>query len=209
MPVMDGYTATREHREREASRGSARLPIIALTANALAEDRQKCLDAGMDDFISKPFSRRTLAKTIGRWARQHVMDRELQSARGDQDRSGNRDDILDMRALLQIAELDPSGDGDFVNSIIDSYVENADALIRDLEGASWSRDEAGVVRAAHALKSSSANVGAMRFAELCGVIETCARRADLESIDVDCEKARNEYEAVRATLLEQKTEAAA
>ena len=64
MPIMDGYSATRVQRARERKTGARRLPIIALTANALAEDRQRCLDAGMDDFISKPFSRSQLREAL-------------------------------------------------------------------------------------------------------------------------------------------------
>jgi signal transduction histidine kinase/CheY-like chemotaxis protein/HPt (histidine-containing phosphotransfer) domain-containing protein len=67
MPVKDGYTASREWRQHEVSNNLARLPIIAMTANAMAGDRQKCLDAGMDDYLSKPVDRRLLEATIARW----------------------------------------------------------------------------------------------------------------------------------------------
>jgi signal transduction histidine kinase/DNA-binding response OmpR family regulator/HPt (histidine-containing phosphotransfer) domain-containing protein len=67
MPVKDGYTASREWRQHEGANGLARLPIIAMTANAMAGDRQKCLDSGMDDYLSKPVDRRLLEATIARW----------------------------------------------------------------------------------------------------------------------------------------------
>jgi signal transduction histidine kinase/DNA-binding response OmpR family regulator/HPt (histidine-containing phosphotransfer) domain-containing protein len=67
MPVKDGYTATQEWRIHEANTGQARLPIVAMTANAMAGDRQKCLDAGMDDYITKPVDRRILESTLARW----------------------------------------------------------------------------------------------------------------------------------------------
>ena len=67
MPVKDGYTATREWRQHELSAGLPRLPIIAMTANAMAGDRQKCLDAGMDDYITKPVDRRLLESSLARW----------------------------------------------------------------------------------------------------------------------------------------------
>jgi len=67
MPVKDGYTATREWRQHEINAGLPRLPIIAMTANAMAGDRQKCLDAGMDDYITKPVDRRLLESSLARW----------------------------------------------------------------------------------------------------------------------------------------------
>jgi signal transduction histidine kinase/CheY-like chemotaxis protein len=67
MPVMDGYTATRRWREHEAATGSRRLPIVAMTANAMAGDRQKCLDAGMDDYLAKPVTRGELERCLFHW----------------------------------------------------------------------------------------------------------------------------------------------
>ena len=67
MPVLDGYGATAKIRAWEAERGLPRMPIIALTADAFAEDRVRCISAGMDDFLSKPVDRETLAATLRRW----------------------------------------------------------------------------------------------------------------------------------------------
>jgi CheY-like chemotaxis protein len=67
MPVMDGYAATAAIRQWERANGSAPLPIIAMTANALDEDRERCLQSGMDDHIAKPFKRDDLAKTLEKW----------------------------------------------------------------------------------------------------------------------------------------------
>jgi len=73
MPIMDGYTATRRWREGELGRtGGHHLPIIAMTANAMAGDRQKCIDAGMDDYLAKPVTRAELERCLHRWWRPRV-----------------------------------------------------------------------------------------------------------------------------------------
>src|SRR3546814_6175632 len=70
MPIMDCYGATRLWREHEEQLGAGRLPIIAMTANAMAGDRQKCLEAGMDDYLAKPVTREQLLATLARWIPQ-------------------------------------------------------------------------------------------------------------------------------------------
>ena len=67
MPVMDGLAAARAVRERERRAGSPRVPIIAITANAMTDDRESCLDAGMDDYLAKPFKRAQLREILARW----------------------------------------------------------------------------------------------------------------------------------------------
>ncbi len=79
MPVKDGYTATREWREYESSQRLPRLPIIAMTANAMAGDRQKCLDAGMDDYLSKPVDKSQLEDTLKRWLQRGAAARRQSS----------------------------------------------------------------------------------------------------------------------------------
>jgi HPt (histidine-containing phosphotransfer) domain-containing protein len=211
MPVMDGYTATQNYRLRESG-SDERLPIIALTANALAEDRQKCIDAGMDDFISKPFKRDTLLAMLLRWKSGAVSDAAVAEAvvQESADSEPERDSgCIEPEALQQIADLDPESGNELVSSVIDTYIENTDTLIRDLRQAGETNDSDAVVAAAHALKSSSANVGANRLAKLCSAIETGARAGDLEQLSRELGQAANEHVAVVNELrLTQKTIAA-
>ncbi|MGB5337328.1 MAG: response regulator, partial [Woeseiaceae bacterium] len=130
MPVMDGYTASRAQREREAKNGGSRMAIVALTANALAEDRQKCLDAGMDDFISKPFSKEDLVDVLQRVTGQkgiavpeatqidEFVDEPIKAVAAAESR---KESVIDTRSLEQINDLDPNQNGELLNSIIDTY----------------------------------------------------------------------------------------
>jgi CheY-like chemotaxis protein/HPt (histidine-containing phosphotransfer) domain-containing protein len=202
MPVMDGFTATREQRAREQGTGK-RLPIIALTANALEEDRQHCIDAGMDDFISKPFNRETLIDVLSRWGAaeapttdQVTGDTEATAAYG----------AIERATLEQIADLDPDNGGVLVGRIIDTYLQDSAALVEQLAAATRNGDAAEAARIAHALKSSSANVGAKRLSGMCRTIEAGARSGRLETIAVEFSKASDEYDTVVVELRQTKDE---
>lgn len=202
MPIMDGYTATRNYRESECD-SCERLPIIALTANALAEDRQKCLDAGMDDFISKPFKRDILAEVLKRWrtgtfeVTAPIAKISSTVVRPHAERNSS---CIEPEALRQIAELDPESGNELVCSVIDTYIDNTNTLIRELRSAGKIKDSEAVARVAHALKSSSANVGANRLAKLCSSIESGARAGELDVLTRKLGQAANEYDAVIAEL---------
>ncbi|MEA3149613.1 MAG: two-component system, sensor histidine kinase, partial [Gammaproteobacteria bacterium] len=103
MPVMDGLTATAEIRRREVSIGNARIPIIALTANAMEGDRERCLAAGMDDFLSKPFTQQQLSAVLNRWLAPRTLPE--QSRNETQRRDLQRAPLIDMGVLRNIIAL--------------------------------------------------------------------------------------------------------
>ncbi len=197
MPIMDGYTATREQREREAGAGKP-VPIIALTANALAEDKQRCLDAGMNDYLSKPFTREALHEMLMRWQPTDLATRPAEPAQ-----------LIDQSALDQIADLAPDDSGSLIAEVIDTYLDNARSLMSELLEAGKTADAEVIGRTSHALKSSSANVGAAHFAATCEVIEKAARASTLADAAEELARVEAEFEATLAALVRAKEQLAA
>ncbi len=215
MPVMDGYSAARIQRAREVKKGTSRLPIVALTANALAEDRKKCIDAGMDDFVSKPFRKEDLVEALRRATGKTGLTRsnarqvaETPPARIDT-APVTDEPAIDRASLDQINDLDPNQNGELLNNIIDTYCENAEVLMLELVEAARGRDLDAAVRAAHSLKSSSANVGAQRLAALCRSMELHGRGGDISAILENLDPAWDEYQTAVDELVNNKTEVAA
>jgi two-component system, sensor histidine kinase and response regulator len=179
MPVMDGYAATRAIREREAARGGARVPVVALTANALVGDAEQCLASGMDDHLAKPYTRKQLGSMLARWLPAgHV---EVQSGdEAEQQQAAEplqRDNMLDQSALDNIRAVDD--DGSVLAEVIQMYLDEVPQHVAALERALASGDGPGLGRAAHALKSASFNVGAKGIGELCRRLEKQGKAGDL------------------------------
>jgi len=163
MPEMDGYEASAIIRQRPQHKT---LPIIAMTANAMSGDRERCLAAGMDDYITKPFKLDDLSKVLSRIA--------LRPAMAEPNAVPNSPALLDENVLAELRAIDPSNP-DFVPALIALYLEDAPQRIEVLRRAIASGDAEATWRAAHALKSACANIGATRLVSMCGAIETGAR----------------------------------
>ena len=213
MPIMDGYTAARERRKYEAENGLQQIPIIALTANALAEDRERCIDAGMDDFVAKPFRKEDLVAVLERCGRPPEVgaanDDVAPSVPSAPEEATDNSRAIDKSALDQIAELDPEQNGQLLNNIIDSYIENAAELMEALTAAVANDDLEVAVRSAHSLKSAAANVGAVRFSALCSDMERHGRAGDISAMAANVDVASDEHDAAARELANFKTEIAA
>jgi PAS domain S-box-containing protein len=176
MPDMDGYTAVSEWRRREDSR-DRRLTIVALTANALEGDRERCVAAGMDDYLAKPFRREQLLAMLERHVRTRAAGAApvptLPAAGGNP-----AGDHLDPSVLASLRELDDDGTGGLVERLVRTYVDSSTQLVADLETALSGGPQEMLLRAAHTLKSSSANVGATRLSALARELEHAARAGE-------------------------------
>ena len=166
MPVMDGFEATAEIRRRQGN--DARIPIVALTASALDGDRERCLNAGMDDYLSKPFTVESLQSMLKRWlepgSNQPIPDAPAAPVLDEEV-------VLDQAALDNIRALETAGNSDMLVRVIELYLANSSELMSAMKQAFAENDSESVRQAAHTLKSSSANLGAMTFSETCRLIE--------------------------------------
>jgi CheY-like chemotaxis protein/HPt (histidine-containing phosphotransfer) domain-containing protein len=172
MPELDGLGATREIRSIESRRGLPRRHVIAVTANAMQSDRRRCVDAGMDDFISKPFKLARLAEALGRVRRDGVGEPEPANARVVVDLLPPLEDDIKQ----EILDVDPTGT--LFERVLTTYLRDAPALAETIRGAHEHARWPEIQQAMHRLKSSSAYVGARVFSAMCERAEDAARSGD-------------------------------
>jgi signal transduction histidine kinase/DNA-binding response OmpR family regulator/streptogramin lyase len=193
MPGMDGYQATREIRLRERSGqirsgGTAagaprRIPIVAMTASALAGDREGCIAAGMDDYLTKPFSKSQLAGALQRFLSlpaDHQAEPEVVRAADGATSSGaaaplDHGATIDTRAIEIIRALESEENPNLFATVVESFLRESPALLADMGKALDAQDRSLLRVSAHTLKSSGANLGAARLAALCAKLEKQAR----------------------------------
>jgi signal transduction histidine kinase/CheY-like chemotaxis protein len=192
MPGMDGYEATARIRERE---GTLRhTPIIAMTASALKGDRERCLAAGMDDYLAKPFSPEDLARVMRRWtgaeASLEVAGAASQAPRPPAAGSIDRGVVEDLR------ELGP----EFLRDSLRLFLSGTPARLQALAEAAERGDQAGVRSGAHGLRGSCAIVGARRMMELCAELERRAELPERHGLLSLVEAVRGEYAGVSEAL---------
>ncbi len=196
MPEMDGFEATREIRGRERSSIGKRVPIIALTANAMAQDREECLNAGMDDHLSKPFTMLTLQDRLDRWM-PRAASTQSEAAELAAQATAKAAAVLDRQVLDQLSTLLKP---ERLARAINLYLLESPKLINKLKQAAAASDAPEIVRSAHSLKSSSATLGARVLSRYCGDIEASARRADAEEACKIFAKIETEYDCVQTAL---------
>jgi two-component system sensor histidine kinase/response regulator len=211
MPVMDGFQATAAIRGLPLGRG-VHLPIAAVTANALQGDEQNCLDAGMNDFLPKPFRLAQLKALLARWlphageaVRTHAVP-EPASAPDAALVPGS--DPIDFRALQTVRELDPAGGTDLLKTILRIFIDSADESVSRVETAFLARDGQRLAAAAHALKSSAANVGAKILSDFYRQLEQLGREGRLAEAGELLIQIRPEHQRAVARMYEILQEAA-
>ena len=204
MPVLDGYAATEILRQREAGTGK-RLPVIALTANAMRGDRERCQAAGMDDYLAKPYSGEALQAILARW----LPVERRRTAKGDpmppfgmgrKEQRSSEEPAIDRAAFEKIRALAPNGGDELVIQVVQAYLKAAEREFAKLEQGLADVDATLLAKAAHALKSSSFNVGATRLAACSKALEEAAREGRWNEIPVAAEAARAAWRRAEVAL---------
>lgn len=208
MPVLDGYAATRRWRAMETESGGRPIPIVAMTANAMAGDRERCLAAGMDDYLSKPVAREQLNACLQRWLPRQALlpgpSTGAPSADAESAASAAQARALPILESGVIDELYEVAGADTIR-ILQLFLEDAPGIIEGLEAAASNRDSMHLRDLAHTLKSSSANVGAQALANAARRIELAARTGTIERPSVMVALVIAEYARARLALLGQVT----
>jgi CheY-like chemotaxis protein/HPt (histidine-containing phosphotransfer) domain-containing protein len=184
MPNVDGYEATGRIRAQE--RDGRRLPVIAMTAHAMAGDRERCLTAGMDDYLSKPLRPEALDAVLERWL-------GLAPAAGAE----AADRLIDAARMRTFRDDYP----DIVDQLVDLFVQSTPPLLGELRAALDGDDRDELRRAAHKLKGSCQNIGATFMATLCHSLETAEDDLDATLAELDGAFAPTEA-AIRRALTE-------
>jgi CheY-like chemotaxis protein/HPt (histidine-containing phosphotransfer) domain-containing protein len=180
MPVMDGFTATRHIREAErtSARGK-RLPIIALTANVMTEDRKSCIEAGMDAHLGKPIEAAQLVDCLGRYLKADIVRPEV-----------------DMSALRELT----GGDAEFERDLVETFVSSGDKCLAEILSALRTSDYDTIGKRAHALKGASANIHASGLAAAASSLEIAVRANTVHNIDGLVRQLTEKLHAVNAEL---------
>jgi CheY-like chemotaxis protein len=186
MPHMDGLEATQ--RICQTWDAATRPRIIAMTANAMESDRQECLNAGMDDYISKPIRVDELVRVLN------------QSQ--PKEKTPTNQAALDLEVLQALRETLGEGASACLAQLIQVFLTETPALIQGMETAIVQGDATGLEASAHTLKSSSASLGAIPFSEYCENLERMAQEEQLTTASEVVSRLKREFERVKAALMD-------
>lgn len=201
MPVLDGLAATREIRSLEKANQSSQnsnghvTPIVALTANAMKEDRKSCLDAGMDDYLAKPINPDDLWSTLKKWGQNGNHKKEDPVMKNDETVKAGpalstpgpdeaKKAPIDIKSALERA----MGDIDFLKMLMDEFKKSRKTYLDPILAAVEAKDAKALQQSAHTLKGAAASLGAGDIAELAFSLEKNGRNSDLSAIPQSLER---------------------
>ena len=198
MPVVDGFEATKIIREHEISNNKKRIPIVALTANALETDRKACFEAGMDDFVIKPVRLKMLPEIFNRFSLDDENHSKNKASKNDsQDIQSHIDQVI-------VDELKKLLDAEQLLDVTKLFFEHAEQRIMQLKKAVKENNLEQVESISHSLKGSSANMGAILLAKISNEIMESTKSGTLpDSLTDNLVSLEKEYEMVKQYLVDQ------
>jgi PAS domain S-box-containing protein len=201
MPEMDGFEATRLVRDPGSAVLNHEVPIIAMTAHAMQGDKERCLAAGMDDYVTKPISPQTLAEALDRWLPReesvsvvHATTEPETAVRASVATAALP--VFDKAGLL--ARL--MGDDELASTVISGFLEDAPKLILALWACLRAGDTPGTIRQAHTIKGASATVGGEALRAVAAEIERAATAGDLDSVGAQLPDLEAEFVHLREAM---------
>ena len=196
MPVMDGYQATAAIRALPGGRG-LKLPIVALTANAMQGDEQVCLDAGMNAFLAKPYTLTALHATLAGWlagCNDVVASPGAGVTKNAAAQAQDAGPAINPAAIETLRDLDEPGSNELVTQLVSSFLKSADGNLERVAAALAEGNAKAWAQAAHSLKSSAANLGAEALAGCYRELEKCGREGRTEDARGLLEPTRREQQ---------------
>jgi len=203
MPEMDGLAATtairqREHTYRTQGQHLPAIPIVALTASAMQSDRERCLRAGMDDFLSKPLTAKQLRRTLQHWLEHPAPEtRRARSVTAINPEPPDQERLLDLRVIERLRQ-EQHGKG--INWLIDLYLQELPNYLQAIDLALANQDGHALHLAAHKCKGGSANLGAQTLVSLCETLEQAAKAGQLHAAAAAVAAMHRESIALRLAL---------
>lgn len=203
MPILDGLETTREIRRRQPSSFASRQQpvVIAITANAMKEDEQSCLDAGMDDYLSKPVVKNKLAEMLECWSRVILTPQEVtisDQTMGLPDSNTSYLDVpIDWQHLHQLSE----NNSQFEFELLAIYIENVQENLEIFKTAIASQDFQQIAKLSHHLKGSSGNLGATTMYQVAEKLEQMSRQQQLAGADKLVEELEDILTQIQAVVI--------
>jgi CheY-like chemotaxis protein/HPt (histidine-containing phosphotransfer) domain-containing protein len=189
MPVMDGFETTEKIRAHEQATGASRIPIVALTANAIVGDRELCLERGMDDYLSKPFTSEQLYRVLAQWLPQ-------QSAEKIKDEVPSSSVQIDKKVIEQLMVLREG----LLQKVIYLFRTSSPELLVSMQSAISQNDSDLLYKTAHGLKNSAANLGVTALADACRELEARARTGDMSDAEARFKEIQSIYDGALIAL---------
>jgi len=216
MPEMDGFEASRRIRSGKSGVLDAKIPIIAVTAHAMKGDRERCLEAGMNDYLAKPFQPQELAAALNRWLRNPAGEADngapletLPAAPSDRIRMTRKGDASDMaHAETMIFDRDGflkriMGDMDLARTLLDGFRDDMPVQIIQLKDAIAVGDSRLAGQLGHRIKGAALNMGATALQGVAYSTELAGKAGDLKALEALVPKLEEQFENLREVLEEQ------